>query len=664
LNYHTVSELIVLQSRLLNPSFHGDGRWIVFDVRNRRAFLATGKDQYPTLLDSLRRLSAQSSANLKIQVEAEELKFLLQLGLIRRSASPSMRVRSSNLHTLYHRATVDYPFLDYSAKDWLEQDQELMASYARVAPPPDNFTSRFGKAIPLPKFDFFAKPENWLENDGQITLDVIARVLRFAFGSYAEIPGGNYGPWLRKTSPSGGARHPTEAILYLPSGVIDSMSGSYYYDSSGHCLIRTDLSNFSREELLLPQDAVAIVIRSRVERPMWRYRGLRMLRPVLIDAGHVIETLAIFVEALGLSVEILRPPAPPLTHTRWLEEPSLATIVLRTNNVPAAWTPTQKTEETQLRLDRRLVTNPALWISFKNGKLVGHVSWPERREFELSRSDFLILNNCLPSKRGDRPDTQAQIKAKFSPVVSDRTLKNLIKRHALMTRTQALELYENMKPWVLHDWYLPCLTILESAASVPRENLQSRSRKLKMSGKDLKESIEALLKRKTTRAFDQGSIEISQLNHVLDNLHNAIRQWSISRRMLVYIAVLNVNGLSRSLYRSEVSPKKQLIKISNCPSRLDIRRVTSGQGAASSGAVAIWLVLKHKTLQQAYEGDHILLGAVGNHICLAATAENLGVFQTPAVQDSALTKMLHLTQAQRYNYYLFSIGRMHREKAK
>ena len=114
------------------------------------------------------------------------------------------------------------------------------------------------------------------------------------------------GPIAFKTSPSGGARHPTETYVAalrcqgIPGGL-------YHYSADRHGLTR--ITDIGRQDIrrFLPQQswfasaAAVVFFTAVVARTMWRYPFGRAYRGLLIEAGHVCQTFCLTATWLGLA---------------------------------------------------------------------------------------------------------------------------------------------------------------------------------------------------------------------------------------------------------------------------------------------------------------------------------------------------------------------------
>ena len=115
-------------------------------------------------------------------------------------------------------------------------------------------------------------------------------------------------PLLRKTSPSGGCRHPTEGYLFLLQDQHEMPKGVYHFSNTTHTLDLFASVQFEREirhifdgNFRAQFDPVGVwVLTSIFERNRYRYREPRTFRSVYMDVGHILETLMLACEAKGL----------------------------------------------------------------------------------------------------------------------------------------------------------------------------------------------------------------------------------------------------------------------------------------------------------------------------------------------------------------------------
>jgi SagB-type dehydrogenase family enzyme len=105
---------------------------------------------------------------------------------------------------------------------------------------------------------------------------------------------------LFKAVPSGGARHPVEALLWVRTDGVPE--GLYHYSVEHNALHR--LANQPSISALVNAcpalrpvtetdgELLVVMLAAVVRRAMWRYRDPRSARAVLVDVGHVVQHLA------------------------------------------------------------------------------------------------------------------------------------------------------------------------------------------------------------------------------------------------------------------------------------------------------------------------------------------------------------------------------------
>lgn len=306
-------------------AFGFDNRWYVDDLLHNRRFtldpismallvaVAVGTGTATEIADRL----AISEENVFARIAR-----LRDCGLVRPDDDDSdgwaaklrdeWRERGWEAAARYHLATFDYPFLDYSAPEGgFAMDRRQMGEYRQIEPD----TNRVKRYPDAPTYDLPAPaaellPEPLSDRPAEPPPDALARVLSMSFGSIGEIaydvqPAA---PALRRTSPSGGARHPSEAYL-VNLGFTEFPPGIYHMLPTAPCLERigelpeesTMPSRFQATWARAPFPIRGIVLITCVfERNMYRYREPRTFRTVHMDAGHLAATVELTARALGL----------------------------------------------------------------------------------------------------------------------------------------------------------------------------------------------------------------------------------------------------------------------------------------------------------------------------------------------------------------------------
>jgi putative peptide maturation dehydrogenase len=144
-----------------------------------------------------------------------------------------------------------------------------------------------------------------------LSLEAFAAVLERTFGARAQASAGPGFDVLKKTSPSGGALHPTEAWL-LVQHVEGIASGLYHYRPTEHTLHAMPWPGDAAALRSLARTAVAgqdyfaeahvlVVLASRFARNFWKYRNhAKAYRVCILDAGHLSQTLLLSATEQGL----------------------------------------------------------------------------------------------------------------------------------------------------------------------------------------------------------------------------------------------------------------------------------------------------------------------------------------------------------------------------
>jgi SagB-type dehydrogenase family enzyme len=199
------------------------------------------------------------------------------------------------------------------------EDAARLAEKAARTPPPSIY-KEYPKAaaVPLPSgptgpdgsdslTDVLLRRRSIRAFDGSSSLSLLqlGRILHLTGGG-REVRTRGTGPLLLKTSPSGGARHPIE--LYPCVLRVDGMlPGYYHYQPRGHVLelIRSGVDVSALIDACAGQSYVAeacvvLFYGASVDRTMWKYDTARAYRALLIDLGHLSQTLYLVVTWMKL----------------------------------------------------------------------------------------------------------------------------------------------------------------------------------------------------------------------------------------------------------------------------------------------------------------------------------------------------------------------------
>ncbi|MCE5233750.1 MAG: putative peptide maturation dehydrogenase [Mizugakiibacter sp.] len=150
------------------------------------------------------------------------------------------------------------------------------------------------------------------DNLHALSYEDFASTLYRVFGARAaaEIAPGM--PILKRSCPSAGGLHPTEAYL-LVQNVNGVGPGLYHYHPIDHALeplraLDRQVAREHVERLIAGQQHffdvhVLVVLASRFHRTFWKYRNhAKAYRAVILDAGHLSQTLYLTATELGLGV--------------------------------------------------------------------------------------------------------------------------------------------------------------------------------------------------------------------------------------------------------------------------------------------------------------------------------------------------------------------------
>ena len=190
---------------------------------------------------------------------------------------------------------------------------EQLAKEHPVAAPLKKYPGAQTIALPVAKTDgefarVLRERRTWREFSQQpVTQESLGKLLDLSFGiqGWEDVP--TIGRLAQKTSPSGGALHPSEA--YVMARRVEGVApGIYHYDAGGHRLqrIRAGMTAAEIQRYLAGQwwfrDAAFVVFVTAVfARNQWKYDYARAYRAILIEAGHLCQTFCLTATWLGLA---------------------------------------------------------------------------------------------------------------------------------------------------------------------------------------------------------------------------------------------------------------------------------------------------------------------------------------------------------------------------
>ena len=136
-----------------------------------------------------------------------------------------------------------------------------------------------------------------------LTKRELSELLYLTFGETGKIVVPEITQFVKKTSPSGGARHPTEA--YVAVRDVDGVpSGLYHYSVKEHDLELLSRVDFDRLGKYVPMAAdndvkVLLLCGLRVERNMMKYKFPKCYSVCTQDTGHVLQTFRLVSTTMG-----------------------------------------------------------------------------------------------------------------------------------------------------------------------------------------------------------------------------------------------------------------------------------------------------------------------------------------------------------------------------
>lgn len=175
--------------------------------------------------------------------------------------------------------------------------------------------------------------------DRAMSAGELSAALYWAAGVLHEVDVPWLGPVPLKASPSAGARHPIE-IYPLVRDVTGVPSGVYHYSCMSHGLTRLpvalphpeDVVRLSGGQPHAGAASVLLLFTGVLGRTAWKYPTNRAYRDVLLDAGHVSQTLYLVATGLGLgaffTAAIRDEAVESLLGLPWTEEAALGLVGL------------------------------------------------------------------------------------------------------------------------------------------------------------------------------------------------------------------------------------------------------------------------------------------------------------------------------------------------
>lgn len=139
-----------------------------------------------------------------------------------------------------------------------------------------------------------------------IPLDLLGTLIDIAAGPIDVIDNEETGSFVRKTSPSAGARSPIELYVHV-NRVHGLTPGVYHYASARGGLERirpparpATLRRAVGDQSWLAEAPCLIIYTAVLERTRWRFESRRAYRDIMLEAGHISQTVLLTATAMGL----------------------------------------------------------------------------------------------------------------------------------------------------------------------------------------------------------------------------------------------------------------------------------------------------------------------------------------------------------------------------
>jgi SagB-type dehydrogenase family enzyme len=216
---------------------------------------------------------------------------------------------------LFHDLVTYTPFVQGDALGW-QKTQGASSLYSRDGSGPPAVKRYYGDTISLPDpgpesvDDLFTvllrrRTCRLFDADFALNAHLLGSLLHYTSRAHGVYRNPFFGDHCFKTSPSGGARHIVEIYPQIIH-CCDVSPGSYYYDCFSHSLMRLgetgaslvyDIGQRQSGCLDVP---IAFLLSVRFSRNLWKYRYSKSYLFSLFDVGHLVQTLLLVSEALGL----------------------------------------------------------------------------------------------------------------------------------------------------------------------------------------------------------------------------------------------------------------------------------------------------------------------------------------------------------------------------
>jgi SagB-type dehydrogenase family enzyme len=282
---------------------------LLWDCSKHEQYLLD-KEHFETLLYPDRKEGSSAFKNLE------------SAGILKKKPIESEAWGWDTLSKLFHTGTKNIPTDPLTAEPETHAQNYLSECEKIKTKAPHLFQEKKAPIVDLPtpnlsalntplNTTFLNRKTSRSFNSSCITLQQLSDLLYGAFGLI-------HGDWnktitpdihvagIRKASPSSGGLHSEEAyvVIYRVTGL---ESGLYYYRPQDHKLnilkkgfFEDEVIEYNNHQFYSKGLAAGLYISSRLDKYWWKYQHSRCYRIMLLDIGHVSQTLLLTATALGL----------------------------------------------------------------------------------------------------------------------------------------------------------------------------------------------------------------------------------------------------------------------------------------------------------------------------------------------------------------------------
>jgi hypothetical protein len=374
---------------------------------------------------------------------------------------------------------------------------------------------------------------------------------------------------------------------------------------------------------------------------MWRYRDVRAFRPVLIEAGHVVETLMNAIAVSGWTASWH--PAPGFVNDCGELDPVLGYVVARDASALENLPTVSVLPEPESSPSGAMRTNPliSLWITPTSVRVENHLRGGAGLSVTPPMLDALAY--ATPSSRGDRPTTPEEIS--IATGADSTAIESLMRHGVLLSENEGDSLWRQARSWFRHDWFLSLLAHAHEHAGGARESIGRGP--IAPPPPDLPAALD---QRRTCRALTGGALPAT----AVDQLLTTARFAPTGVRVVLVLRHNVVAGLASGSYvldAGEWRPTGNAI-----PSEEQVRRAAIGQPWACGFDAEFWVIPSPDAEPGSWEASLIDCGRLAQRLALAVSADPaVGVFQSPALVDDVLADILKLNSSPD-GAYLVGVG--------